>query len=376
MKRCRDSSKQRCEEMFALSELLNDPEIDVNQLDEESMSALHWASAYGESKMIQLLLDNPKINPLIQNKRGGTPLHQATISGALGSVKTLLMDKRIKDAIDLGNMWGETALILASTRGDDQMAFVLLENGADRNVKDNWGKTAEEVANDHGENKTSVLIKQFEIGKTKAPIQKETISQPNVNQPKRILSKLLEVPLNEEQAQKWIEDVNMDVNAPDYMKWSAIHKLSAWEKPDLLKTLLSRADINANIIGLDGDTALHTALSSGAVSCAEVLIEDGRIDIDTANQYGITPLMLAASLGSERLVNLLLPLSSPKKVNREGKTAWHFAKESGFEPIAQLLPAGEVIEKKQTQAVGRSVNKLNPKLLQVQEAVRGKKDEE
>jgi ankyrin repeat protein len=133
-------------------QFLETPSLDVNQLDEESMSALHWASAYGEVKIVQLLLKDQRTNPIITNKRGGTPLHQAVISGSKSSVTELLSDERIKKCIDMRNEWGETALILSATRGDEQIAFLLLENGSDKEVKDNWGQTAEMVAADHGEN--------------------------------------------------------------------------------------------------------------------------------------------------------------------------------------------------------------------------------
>lgn len=145
-------------DVTTLVQLLESPSIDINQLDDESMSALHWASAYGETKIIEILLRDHRINPNVTNKRGSTPLHVAVTMGSIPSVRTLLKDERIKQSIDRRNNWGETALILSATRGDPHIAFILLEKGSNREAKDNWNHTAHEVAHDHGETFATHLL--------------------------------------------------------------------------------------------------------------------------------------------------------------------------------------------------------------------------
>ena len=94
----------------------------MNALDEETMSALHWACAYGEvriisscsrvqirikqAEIVKIFLADPRVDILIKNKRGGTPLHQASLSGTHDVMRILLSDPRIKAAVDDTNTWG------------------------------------------------------------------------------------------------------------------------------------------------------------------------------------------------------------------------------------------------------------------------------
>jgi hypothetical protein len=338
-------------------------DTNINELDDESMSALHRAAAYEETKIIQILLKDKRTDPLITNKRGGTALHQATVSGAEASVRELLKNETIKKSIDFPNMWGETALILAATRGDSQIAFTLLQNGADKNVRDQWGKSAEEVAKDYGESDAYIIIRDFTQGMTYQPVEKKQV----VTVTKKIMSKMIEAPLNEEFALGLIADENIDINGADYYKLSAIHKIAAWEKGTILKELLRHPDIIVDKVGTDGENALHIALSNCAVHCAEILIQDGRIDVNLANDSGVTPLMMAACVGDESVFNLILEKTKDLNgKNKEGKTAWHFAKECGNEHLAKLLPESEPIKKVEVTQK-RQVKKLNPQLIAVQE---------
>ena len=107
-------------------------------------------------------------------------------------MKVLLADNRVHQGVNGFNMWGETALvslipilflffcislhnhlyltqreILAATRGDNIAAAILLAmGGADPALKDKWGKTAEEVAQDHGEQSTVQLFKTYSPGQS------------------------------------------------------------------------------------------------------------------------------------------------------------------------------------------------------------------
>ena len=60
---------------------MKEPSLDVNAKDEETMTALHWAAAYDETKVVEALLGNPRVEPNSQNKRKNTPLHQAAMYG-------------------------------------------------------------------------------------------------------------------------------------------------------------------------------------------------------------------------------------------------------------------------------------------------------
>lgn len=60
---------------------------------------------------------------------------------------------------------------------------------------------------------------------------------------RRILSKMMEAPLNEETALGWISDSDMDICSPDFYKWTPLHKCCAWDKPAFLEALLKHPSL-------------------------------------------------------------------------------------------------------------------------------------
>lgn len=62
---------------FCSAEIDEVPFLLVNEVDNETMTALHWAAAYNEPAIIRLLLADNRVQVNPRNKRQGTPLHQA-----------------------------------------------------------------------------------------------------------------------------------------------------------------------------------------------------------------------------------------------------------------------------------------------------------
>jgi hypothetical protein len=85
-----------------------------------------------------------------------------------------------------------------------------------------------------------------------------------------------------------------------------------------------------------GQTALHHAsLSDKTLPTARALLEKGA-DVDAQDNYGWTPLHVAAFYGSEGIVDLLLAEGAdPLKVTRGGDTAYLLALAKGHR---KLLP--------------------------------------
>ncbi|KAI9018012.1 ankyrin repeat-containing domain protein [Phycomyces nitens] len=115
----------------------------------------------------------------------------------------------------------------------------------------------------------------------------------------------------------------------------------------IVKSLLEKTD-GLNSKDEDGRTALHWAASGGHVDVVQFLLEKGALtlrdevihDIITIffniyiygycntlyPQSGWTPLMIAASAGHEKVVELLLEHGSdPLEQNESGQTALHYA---------------------------------------------------
>ena len=69
---------------------------------------------------------------------------------------------------------------------------------------------------------------------------------------------------------------------------------SCWANP----CVNSLSDINADIVKYNGDSPLHSAARTNRLSEVQKLIKE-KADVNKANIYGETPLMVAIKMGYE-----------------------------------------------------------------------------
>lgn len=95
----------------------------------------------------------------------------------------------------------------------------------------------------------------------------------------------------------------------------------------------------------DNRTILHLAVASKSVFLVKQLL-DRFPSLPTAHQdnYGWTPLHLAASLGSLPLVELLLPVCPPTLRSQGGQTALHYAAGKGHLAVVERLLGAATIK--------------------------------
>ncbi|GAB0097259.1 Acyl-CoA-binding domain-containing protein 6 [Sergentomyia squamirostris] len=87
---------------------------DVNTLDDNGLSVLHWAADRGQDEMLRVMLKRPEVNVNVLDEDGQTPLHYAAFCG------------------------------------HPRCAQILLDAGADETIKDSSGQTCYDVACDEG----------------------------------------------------------------------------------------------------------------------------------------------------------------------------------------------------------------------------------
>jgi ankyrin repeat protein len=97
-------------------------------------------------------------------KQGNTPLMKAASHNMLASVRTFM---RFREAFDLDivDYNGQTALHYACHRGYETVVQLLLENGANRSIKDSEQKTAEECAFENCHYNVAKMVREFEATK-------------------------------------------------------------------------------------------------------------------------------------------------------------------------------------------------------------------
>jgi ankyrin repeat protein len=202
------------------------------------------------------------VNINFANERGITPLHKAVFISDKAMVESLL---EYKPNVDLQTKDGRnTPLMLAAEKGNANILKLLLDNGANKKLKNRKGNTALDVAKD---NKCRALLENH-----------DTINQ-----------KLL---------------------------------VAASEKNvSAVRNLIERgADIN--YANESGTTALHKAVFISDETMVKALLEyKPKIDAQSEITHR-TPLMLAAIQGNAIILKFLLDNGADKKLrNYQGKTA-------------------------------------------------------
>ncbi|MDD9899434.1 MAG: ankyrin repeat domain-containing protein [Alphaproteobacteria bacterium] len=120
---------------------------------------------------------------------------------------------------------------------------------------------------------------------------------------------------------QWIQhDVEAPVggiNEPPLIM-AAMHGLM-----DLAQALINKG-ANINATGINGKTALHTAMQREQGAIAKLLLKNGA-DINARNKDQDTPLISAAFFGYKDMVQLLLAHGADVNAqNQHGMTALHF----------------------------------------------------
>ena len=121
--------------------------IDPNSADNDGLTPLHVACAYGMVGIINILVKR-KADINKSDKMGRSPLHMAADGGHCKAVKTLLQHENI--FVNRGDANGVTPLYVAALKDNKLIAKDLLHAGANPLVAAGDGFTPEQVAKSAG----------------------------------------------------------------------------------------------------------------------------------------------------------------------------------------------------------------------------------
>jgi ankyrin repeat protein len=325
--------------------------IDVNLRAGDGSSALHCAARAGHTAVIDLLLQGGSdINAT--NSKQRSPLHEALLGQSLETTKLLLRNGAYLDASDVS----ERCLAWS---GDANIVRICLDHLSDKAPKDLMYNTLIAASRDGQDNTVKALLPLFGRSSTgsgdiERPFafgawenyQYSRTFEPTQSRP---LSKLTRfTPLHVAAAKgHWqivqiLVDYGADINQ-SFKKVTALHLASARGhvetvryilslpgillmcthagegstplhsaavigRADIVKLLLSHADIDININSTTRKrrTPLHEAVSSGHLRVVELLLQHERTNAKLKEFYGHTPLRLAAFGMHLEIANLLL----------------------------------------------------------------------
>jgi ankyrin repeat protein len=109
------------------------------------------------------------------------------------------------------------------------------------------------------------------------------------------------------------------------------------DRPKIMSLLESKVQVDFNVILADGETLMTTAVREDRLSIVELLFENSA-SVFVPNAKKETPLLVAAKLGLERHVRLLITLgSNPDAKDLAGNTALLLSIINGHEDVALYL---------------------------------------
>lgn len=145
-----------------IAKVLVDAGSDVNKQDTIQDSAYLYAAAQGKTEILAYILQHATPNQTVYNRFGGNAIIPAAEKGHLENVKMLINDGKV--GINHQNDSGYTALIEAVALRDGSKVYQdivseLLKAGADKTLRDNSGRTAEDYASQLG---YETILKQLQ----------------------------------------------------------------------------------------------------------------------------------------------------------------------------------------------------------------------
>ncbi len=236
--------------------------VDVNAAEADGTTALHWASHRDDLESVQLLIRGGA-NVNAANDLGATPLWIACENGSAPMVKALLQAGANPN---LALLLGETPLMVAARSGNAEVVEQLIRKGAEVNVKAARGQTALmwAVAQQH----------------------------------------------------------------PDAVKVLLAHGADVRERSDVWNQVVAvpphGVPLYNRSIPQGGDTALLFAARVGDLKSAQLLVAAGA-DVNDADGWGVSTIVLAAHSGFGGLVEFLLERGADPNAAAAGFTALHEA---------------------------------------------------
>jgi ankyrin repeat protein len=293
-------------------------------------TALHLASYSGYTDMMEkLLLSGADVDA--RDHKGYTPLMIAAQSNHFGATEMLLEHGA---NVSYHGLRGETALHIVAglPNGKKEVAAALLDNGGNLEAKAESGETPLHCASGFAsETMVSVLLDRG--------ANMEAVTHTAGHTPLLIASIR-----GRSDAVRLLLSRGASVQAVTRTSSTALLEAAAKDNLTTLSQILAapHGKIMLDWRDSDGCTALFAAAHMGSFASAKRLLEEGA-DVDSADNAGITPLLVALGKGHTSLARMLVEVynANPNHANHKGWTAMHFSACRGsVEAIEMLLSRG------------------------------------
>ncbi|EXC41423.1 hypothetical protein L484_000326 [Morus notabilis] len=234
--------------------------------ENSSFGPIHLAPRNSHVEVLRLLiLKGANVDAL--TKDGYTALHLAVEDRKRDWARLLLasgarVDSR--DALD-----GDTPLHVTAALGDEYMVKLLLQKGANKDIRNYARRTPYDVAAGKGDHR---LFDVLRLGD----------------------SLCLAARKGEVRAILQLLENGAAVNGRDQYRWTALHRACFKGRVETVRALLEKG-VKVDAKDEDGYTALHCAAESGHGDVIELLVKKGA-EVEARTKKGVTATQIAESL--------------------------------------------------------------------------------
>lgn len=310
----------------------------VDTRDQSGQTPLIAAAKYGNAQIVSFLLGEGAQVQLTDNS-GNNALNGLAMSifaqqnDTVVAIARLLIDRGID--INHQNSKRMTPLMAATFLGNEPLVRLLLERGAKVQLKNRDEDTALTLAK---KAKRPDIVKLLD--KDSSPNMRGAELMKAINKARPDLAYVKELIAG-----------GADINAKDGEGFTPLMHAAGNGHKEIVELLLKRGAyaISTNRVGANalyeivGYSPVEKAREDNFIAIVNLLIDNG-IDINNQDKAGMTPLMRAASQGTEWAVKLLLERgANPFLSNWNNQTARELATQTvGFENIAETLDQAEI----------------------------------
>jgi ankyrin repeat protein len=329
-------------------------------LIDEGIPALHVAAKLGYKQVLKVLLNICTVNRF--DKDGFTALHHAVMKGQLGTVKMLSSAPGVDIDARSSKNFQRSPLWVAAHHGRLEIATVLINRGANLNVKDaTSGRTplfcAVECANfglvevllqngcDANSEDSRRRTPFFQAMKNNDPITSRLLLEKTFITEGRGLMLFLAAENNFETIMELllVNSTRTERLFRDSKGLTPLHLAVRNGFETITRQIITHSSQEErNSKDNEGLTPLHWAVRNGFEAITRlILLDSGREERNSKDNEGLTPLHWAARNGFEEITSLLLRYLDPVEMqitDNKGLTPLHWAAINGFETtIEQLL---------------------------------------
>ncbi|XP_077297906.1 uncharacterized protein LOC143919454 [Arctopsyche grandis] len=283
---------------------LIDCKICVNQRSIRGQTPLHFAFERGNIEVINVLLENGADEQLRSND-GKTLLHFVS---SYTETSKILLEKGFDP--NEPDKYGDTPFMIAVRWRKHDLIELMLDYGANPNIRNKKGNTSLFDIVEHGDIETlKVFLDRADLNMTNIDGETALCRSIVVRKPE-MFNLLLEH--------------GADPTITNKHKNTVIHTIVEFNEVERFKSILNKG-VNLNICDVDGFSLLHYAVKNVNIEIFQLLLDEN-VDLNIPNNHGETPIFYAIRCCNYKAVELLLERGADTNmVNKNGDTFLHYA---------------------------------------------------